>query len=155
MRLDERERPNCVTEAEVSSSSPFIRTGGTFWLFLREMTACFVLLWLNKTRLSLPHFSTTVRSLERREAQVFVKSWISVEAWSFGLNENEELTKVSSAKKLMLEDVGVSRSLMKRMKSTGEMTEPWGTPALIERRLERKPSTLTQSTYQRGNYQSV
>ena len=24
-----------------------------------------------------------------------------------------------------------------------EMTEPWGTPALIECRLERKPSTLT------------
>ena len=43
----------------------------------------------------------------------------------------------------MLEDVEVSRSLMKRMKSTGEMTEPWGAPALIECRLERKPSTLT------------
>ena len=43
----------------------------------------------------------------------------------------------------MLEDVDVSGSLMKRMKSTGEMTEPWGTPALIECRLERKPSTLT------------
>ena len=43
----------------------------------------------------------------------------------------------------MLDDVEVSRSLMKRMKSTGEMTEPWGTPALIECRLERKPSTLT------------
>ena len=43
----------------------------------------------------------------------------------------------------MIEDVEVSRSLMKRMKSTGEMTEPWGTPALIECRLERKPSTLT------------
>ena len=43
----------------------------------------------------------------------------------------------------MLEDVGVNRSYMKRMKSTGEMTEPWGTPALIECRLERKPSTLT------------
>ena len=46
----------------------------------------------------------------------------------------------------MLEDVEVSKSLMKRMKrmkSTGEMTEPRGTPALIECRLERKPSTLT------------
>ena len=43
----------------------------------------------------------------------------------------------------MLEDVEVSRSLMKRMKSTGEMTEPWGTPALTECRLKRKPSTLT------------
>ena len=43
----------------------------------------------------------------------------------------------------MLEDVEVSRSLMKRMKSTGEMTEPWGTPALMECRLERKPFTLT------------
>ena len=43
----------------------------------------------------------------------------------------------------MLEDVEVSRSLMKRMKSTWEMTEPWGSPALIECRLERKPSTLT------------
>ena len=89
MRLDERERPSCVTEAEVSSSSPFIRTGGKFWLCLREMTACFVLLWLNENRLSLPHFSITVRSLERREAEVFLWSWISVEAWSFGLNENE------------------------------------------------------------------
>ena len=43
----------------------------------------------------------------------------------------------------MLEDVEVSRSFMKRTKSTGEMTESWGTPALIECRLERKPSTLT------------
>ena len=43
----------------------------------------------------------------------------------------------------MLEDIEVSRSLMKRMKSTGEMTEPWGTPALIECRLKRKQSTLT------------
>ena len=43
----------------------------------------------------------------------------------------------------MLEDVEVSRSLMKRMKSTGKMTEPWGTPALMKRRLERKLSTLT------------
>ena len=32
---------------------------------------------------------------------------------------------------------------MKRMKSTGEMTEPWGIPALIECNLEWKPSTLT------------
>ena len=37
----------------------------------------------------------------------------------------------------MLEDVEVSRSFMKRMKSQGEMTEPWGTPAFIECRLER------------------
>ena len=43
----------------------------------------------------------------------------------------------------MLEDVEVSRSFMKRMKSTGEMTESWGTPALMECRLERKLSTLT------------
>ena len=43
----------------------------------------------------------------------------------------------------MLEDVEVSRSFMKRMKSTGEITEPWGTPALMECRLERKPSNLT------------
>ena len=42
----------------------------------------------------------------------------------------------------MLEDVEVIRSFMKRMKSIGEM-EPWGTPALMEYRLERKPSTLT------------
>ena len=43
----------------------------------------------------------------------------------------------------MLEDVEVSRSLMKRMKSTGEVTEPWGTPALMECRLKSKPSTQT------------
>ena len=93
MRLDERERPSCVKEAEVSSSSPFMRTDGKFWLRLREMTACFVLLWLNETMLSLPHFSITVRSLERGEAEVFLWSWISVEGWSSGLNENEELRK--------------------------------------------------------------
>ena len=66
-----------------------------------------------------------------------------MEAWSFGLNENEELRKVSSAKEGMLEDVEASRSFMKRMKSTGEITEPWGIPALMECRLKRKPSTLT------------
>ena len=43
----------------------------------------------------------------------------------------------------MLEDVEVSRSFMKRMKSTKEITEPWGTPASMECRLEKKPSTLT------------
>ena len=98
MRLDERERPSCVKEAEVSSSPPFMKTAGKFRLRLRELTACFVLLWLNETRLSLPHFSITVRSLERSEAEMFLWSWISVEGWSFGLNENEELRKVSSAK---------------------------------------------------------
>ena len=30
----------------------------------------------------------------------------------------------------MLEDVEVSRSLVKRMKSTGEMTEPWVTQSI-------------------------
>ena len=98
MRLDDRERPSCVKEVEVSSSSPFIRTGEKFWLCLREMTACFVWLWLNETKLSLPHVSITVRSLERREAEMFLWSWISVEGWSFGLNEGKELRKVSSAK---------------------------------------------------------
>ena len=66
-----------------------------------------------------------------------------MEAWSFGLNENEELRKVSSAKAGMQEGVEVGRSVMKRMKSTGQMTEPWGTPAWMVCMLERKPSTLT------------
>ena len=43
----------------------------------------------------------------------------------------------------MLEDIEMSRSFMKRMKSTREMTEPWGTPALIDGRLERKSSNLS------------
>ena len=98
MRLDDREIPSCVKEVEVSSSSPFIRTGGKFWLCLREMTACFALFWLNETRLPLPHFSITVRSLERRDAEVVLWSGTSLEAWSFGLNENEVLKNVSSAK---------------------------------------------------------
>ena len=42
----------------------------------------------------------------------------------------------------MLKEVEKSRSFMKRMKSKGEMTESWGTPALIECRYESKPSTL-------------
>ena len=70
----------------------------SFLLHLREMAACFVLLWLNETRLSLPHFSITVRSLERSEVEMFLWSWISVETLSFGLNENGELKKLSSAK---------------------------------------------------------
>ena len=49
---------------------------------------------------------------------MFLWNLISVEAWSFGLNENEELRKVSLAKEWMLEDLEASRSLMKRMKST-------------------------------------
>ena len=81
-------RPSCLKEVDVSNSSPFIRTGGKFWSCLREMRACLVLLWLNETRLSLPNCSKTVRSLERSEAETFLWSWISVEAWSFGLNEN-------------------------------------------------------------------
>ena len=72
---------------------------------------------------------------------MFLWSWISVEAWSFVLNENEELRKVSSAKEWLLEDAEVSRSFMRRMKSTGEMTEPCAKPAFIERRLEKKPFT--------------
>ena len=79
MSLDNRERSSCVKEVEVSSSPPFLRTGGIIGLCLCQMTACFVLLWLNETRLSLPHFSTTVRSLEGREAEVFLWNWIRVE----------------------------------------------------------------------------
>ena len=30
MRFDEREGPSCVKEAEVSSSSPFMKTAGKF-----------------------------------------------------------------------------------------------------------------------------
>ena len=52
MTLEDRERPSSVKAVEVSSSSPFMRTGGKFWLCLREMTACFVLLLLKETRLS-------------------------------------------------------------------------------------------------------
>ena len=93
MRLDDRASRSCVKVVEVTSSSPLIRTGGKFWLSFREMTVCFFLLWLNETRLSLPHFSITVKSLERREAEMFLWSWISVEAWSFRPNENEELRR--------------------------------------------------------------
>ena len=50
----------------MSNLLPFMRTGEMFWLCLREMTACVVLLWLNETRLSSPHSSITVRSLVRR-----------------------------------------------------------------------------------------
>ena len=42
MREDEREKPSCVEEVEVSSSSPFMRAGGKFGLRLREMTDCVV-----------------------------------------------------------------------------------------------------------------
>ena len=72
MKLDERERPSCTKEVEMSSLSPFMRTSGKFLLCIHEMTACFILLWLNKTRLCRPHFSIIVsRSLERSEAEMF------------------------------------------------------------------------------------
>ena len=74
---------------------------------------------------------------------MFPWSGMSLEAWPFEVNENEELRKVSSAKERMLEEVVESRSFMKRINNIGEMTEPWDTPALIEYSLERKPSTLT------------
>ena len=48
VRLVEREIPSCMKEVEVSSSSPFMRKGGQFWLRLRETTACVVLLLLNE-----------------------------------------------------------------------------------------------------------
>ena len=44
----------------------------------------------------------------------------------------------------MLDDIELNMSFMKRMAlGTGEMTEPWGTPALMECRLVRKLSTMT------------
>ena len=98
MRLDDREGISCMKEVEVSSTSPFMRTGGKSCLCLREMTVCVVLLCLNQTRLSLPHFSITVGSLERREAEMFLWSGISQEAWSYWLNEKVELRKLSSVK---------------------------------------------------------
>ena len=52
VRLDRRGGPSCVKEVEVSSTSRFMTTGGKFWLCFCEMTACVVLLWLNKTRFS-------------------------------------------------------------------------------------------------------
>ena len=73
---------------------------------------------------------------------MFLWREISLEARSCGFNENEELKKVSSAKDGMLEDVEASRPYMKRMKSTGDVTEPCVIPALIDCRLERKPSPL-------------
>jgi len=39
---------------------------------------------------------------------------------------------VSSAKEKILEDVEESRSFMNKMNRTGEITEPWGTPEVIE-----------------------
>ena len=47
-----------------------------------------------------------------------------------------------SVKENMLEGVEESRSFMKRMNRTGEITEPRGTPEVIEWGLERKPSIL-------------
>ena len=62
----------------------------------------------------------------------------------------KNLARYHQQRSKMLEDTEVSRSLMKRMKSTGEMVEPGGTPALIECRLERKPSTLTEIDLSEG-----
>ena len=42
----------------------------------------------------------------------------------------------------MVEYEDKGRSFMKRMKITGEMTDSWGTPALIKCTLEREPSNL-------------
>ena len=88
MRLDEGERPSCVKEVEASSSLPFMRTGGSLGC-LREITVCVILLCLNETRPYRRHFSIIVRSLERREAEMFL--WRSQEALSCELNEMQNL----------------------------------------------------------------
>ena len=72
VRLKEGERLSCVKEVEISSSSTFIITGGKSTLHVREVTTCIVLLWLHKIRLYLPHCSITVKSLDRREAEMFL-----------------------------------------------------------------------------------
>ena len=54
---------------------------------------------------------------------MFLWSGMSPYIGSCGLKEKEELRK---------KDVKESRSVMKRVNSTGDITEPWGTPALIE-----------------------
>ena len=41
MRLDERERPSFAKEVAVSSSSPFMRTGGKPRFHLRKITLLF------------------------------------------------------------------------------------------------------------------
>ena len=65
---------------------------------LYENATCFVLLWVNEIRLSLPHFSITVKSLERREVEMILWGGTSLEAWSCELNKKEEPRKVSTAK---------------------------------------------------------
>ena len=55
------------------------------------MTTCVVFSWLNLTRLSLPHFSTFVKSLARREAEVLRYGEILEEAKCSGLDEKDEL----------------------------------------------------------------
>ena len=77
MILDERERPSCVKEVDISSSLPFMRIGGTSELHLREVTTCVVFLWLNETRLSSVHFSIIFKSLARREAEMLLWNGIS------------------------------------------------------------------------------
>lgn len=98
VRLDETERPSCDEEVQVPSALPFIGTGRKSEFHLRETTICVALLWLSESRLSFPHFSIIVKLLERKEAEVFLWSGISLETWSFGLNEKDELRNVSSAK---------------------------------------------------------
>ena len=98
VRLDQREIPSCEKEVEVSSSSPFIRTGGTSELRLRKISACVVLLWLNETRLPSVYFSITVKSLARRKAEVRLWNEVSPLAWSYRLSKKEKLRQVLSAK---------------------------------------------------------
>ena len=53
---------------------------------------------------------------------------------------------MASAKEKIVEDVEESRSFMKMINRKGEITEPSGTPQLIEWKLERYPLLLLQLT---------
>ena len=94
MRLDEKERLSCAKEVERYSSLPLMRTGRKSGLGSHEITVCIVLLCLNTTRLSLHRFSITVRSSERREAEVFLWTGISLEASLCGLNQTKNLGRL-------------------------------------------------------------
>ena len=88
------------------------------------MITFFVFSSLNLTSLSLPHFSTFVKSMVRSKAEVLRYGEIFEYARCCGLDEKDELKDVSSAKEKILEDVEESRSFMTMMKRTGEIKEP-------------------------------
>ena len=142
LRFEERVTPRIEVLEDGRSmllSKEMLGTAGR--VFLVKRVSC-VLRVLNWTKFVEPQSKIFRRSL-LMEASIV--DWEDL-TWAWVGNSSNEYpawSVLSSAKLWMGFEVEARRSLMCRRKRVGESTEPWGTPALIEKDFERAPSAVT------------